>query len=101
MSLNVYFNAAALLSPRTGIGQYCLNLMSELENFSEVEQHYFYGRGWSDQLLRQAPTSVTPTQKAKRLVAKVIPDLAYGITAALARKTLPCRHRFHDVGGLS
>ena len=58
MSLNVYFNAATLLSPRTGIGQYCLNLMSELENFSEVERHYFYGRGWSDQLLRQAPTSV-------------------------------------------
>ncbi|MBS1213459.1 MAG: glycosyl transferase, group 1 [Proteobacteria bacterium] len=79
MSLNVYFNAAALLSPRTGIGQYCLNLMSELENFREVEPHYFYGRDWSDQLLRQAPTTVTPTQKAKRVVAQVIPDLAYGI----------------------
>jgi len=83
VSLNVYFNAAALLSPKTGIGQYCLNLMSELENFSEVEQHYFYGRAWSDQLLRQAPTTVTPTQKAKRLVAKVIPDLAYGIQQRL------------------
>ena len=79
MSLNVYFNAIALLSPRTGIGQYCLNLMSELENFSEVKQHYFYGRGWSDQLSRQAPTSVTPTQRAQRLVAQVIPDLAYGL----------------------
>ena len=35
VSLNVYFNAAPLLSPKTGIGQYCLNLMSELENISE------------------------------------------------------------------
>ncbi|MGB9195259.1 MAG: glycosyltransferase family 1 protein [Azonexus sp.] len=79
MSLNVYFNAAPLLSPKTGIGQYCLNLMSELENISGVDPHYFYGGVWSDELLRQAPTSVSATKKFKRTVAQVIPDLAYGL----------------------
>ena len=73
MSLNVYFNAAPLLSPKTGIGQYCLNLMSELENISGVDPHYFYGGVWSDELLRQAPTSVSATKKFKRTVAQVIP----------------------------
>jgi alpha-1,3-rhamnosyl/mannosyltransferase len=79
VSLNVYFNALPLLSPKAGIGQYCLSLMSELENVSGVEPHYFYDGVWSDQLLRQAPTSVSGTKKFERTVARVIPDLAYGL----------------------
>ena len=88
VSLNVYFNAAPLLSPKTGIGQYCLNLMSELENFSDVEPHYFYGGAWSDQLLRQAPTSVThDDQKVKRAVAQSDSRSRVRDSAALARTT--------------
>ena len=80
VSLTVYFNATTLLNPKTGIGQYCLNLMSELENFSEVERHYFYRGTWSDHLLKKSPSVTgTTTRKVEHMVAKVIPDLAYGI----------------------
>ena len=80
VSLTVYFNATTLLNPKTGIGQYCLNLMSELENFNELERHYFYRGTWSNQLLKQSPSVTgTTTRKVEHIVAKVIPDFAYGI----------------------
>ena len=79
MGLTVYFNAAPLLSPRTGIGQYCVNLMSEIEKIQEVDAHYFYAGAWSDELLREAPTGVSRTQMLKRTIGRTIPNLAYEI----------------------
>jgi glycosyltransferase involved in cell wall biosynthesis len=79
MSLTVHFNAAPLLSPRTGIGQYCLRLMMEIEKIQGVKSHYFYAGAWSDELLRQAPSSVSRAKKMKLAVGKLIPNLAYEI----------------------
>ncbi|MBS1132043.1 MAG: wbpY [Proteobacteria bacterium] len=79
MSLTVYFNAAPLLSPRTGIGQYCLNLMSEIEKMRVIDAYYFYAGAWSDALLREAPTGVSRTQLLKRTIGRTIPNLAYEI----------------------
>lgn len=79
MSLTVHFNAAPLLSPRTGIGQYCLHLMSEIEKVQGVKSHYFYAGAWSDELLRQAPSGVSRAKKMKLAVGKLIPNLAYEI----------------------
>jgi len=80
MSLKVYFNATPLLSPRTGIGQYCLNLMSEIEKKRVVDTHYFYADSWSDELLRDAPPNgVSGTQLLKRTIGRTIPNLAYEI----------------------
>lgn len=79
MNLAVYFNAGPLLSPRTGIGQYCLSLMSELEQAREVEPHYFYAGVWSDELIRQTPTAGSRTKLLKRAVGQLIPNLAYEV----------------------
>jgi glycosyltransferase involved in cell wall biosynthesis len=79
MSLTVHFNAAPLLSPRTGIGQYCLHLMSEIEKVQGVKSHYFYAGAWSDELLRQAPSGVSRAKKMKLAVGKLIPNLAYEV----------------------
>ncbi len=79
MSLTVNFNANALLSPKTGIGQYCLQLMSALQKIEGVESQYFYAGNWSDELLRQVPSNVSFVTKAKRTIGRLIPNLAYEI----------------------
>lgn len=79
MSLTVNFNANALLSPKTGIGQYCLQLMSALQKIDGVESQYFYAGNWSDELLRQVPSNVSFVTKAKRTIGQLIPNLAYEI----------------------
>ena len=86
MTLTVYFNAMPLLGPRTGIGRYCLNLMSEIQKIRDVESHYFYTGHWSDELLRHAPTRVTPVQKIKRTVGRLVPNLAYEIQQRWRRR---------------
>lgn len=77
--LRIYFNAGALLSPRTGIGQYCLNLMSEVEKISNVEAHFFYAGIWSDKLLKHPPVNSEVTKKIKVAIGKIFPNLAYEI----------------------
>ncbi|MDO8989264.1 MAG: glycosyltransferase family 1 protein [Sideroxyarcus sp.] len=51
MMLPVYFNAVPLLLPKTGIRQYAYQLLKQLQRMQEIEAHYFYLVGWSDQLL--------------------------------------------------
>lgn len=75
--LKVYFNAGPLLSPRTGIGQYCFRLMSEIEKMQDVEPHFFYAGMWSDKLLAQPPVSSNTTKKLKLAIGKLVPNLAY------------------------
>ncbi len=101
VSLNVYFNAAPLLSPKTGIGQYCLNLMSELENISDVEPHYFYGGVWSDELLRQAPTSVTCDEESQAHGCASNSRSRVWTSTALARTPLLQGHCLDRICGLS
>lgn len=78
--MNVFFNATALLAPKTGIGQYCFHLMSALASMPEVNARYFYAGQWSDVIRtnRSAP-GVARTNRVKQLALKLAPDLAYGV----------------------
>ncbi len=48
--MRVAFNATALLSPLTGIGQYGLHLARNLSKLPGLEFDYFYGAFWDKQL---------------------------------------------------
>jgi glycosyltransferase involved in cell wall biosynthesis len=74
--MDVYFNASALLGPRTGIGQYCLQLMSEVRNVAGIRSHYFYLGRWSDELLRGPASSPGAVRRSKLFVAEKIPQVA-------------------------
>lgn len=76
---NVYFNAGPLLSPRTGIGQYCLNLMSEIQKIQDVKSYFFYAGVWSDNLMRQPPVVSDTGKKLKIAIGKLVPNLAYEV----------------------
>lgn len=52
--MRVAFNATALLSPATGIGQYTLELARGLTSEPGLEGHFFYGAYWSNRV-REAP----------------------------------------------
>ena len=53
--IKVAMNATALLTPRTGIGQYVFHLGQELQRLGQTELRYFYGHNWSD-TLRETPS---------------------------------------------
>ena len=55
--MRLAFNATALLSPLTGIGQYSFHLGSELLRLQAIEIEFFYGAYWENKL-RNAPPSV-------------------------------------------
>lgn len=46
--MRLAFNATALLSPLTGIGQYGYHLAGELLNTPELQTDFFYGNFWDD-----------------------------------------------------
>src|SRR5512138_3450765 len=48
MALRVGFNAAALASPRTGIGNYIAHLQAALAASGEVDLHAFLGGRWHE-----------------------------------------------------
>jgi glycosyltransferase involved in cell wall biosynthesis len=67
--MHIAFNATALLSPLTGIGQYAFELAQRLAADSEHATEFFYGLGWSPKV-RAAPLSgagkILP--RARRLI---------------------------------
>ncbi|WP_035215154.1 glycosyltransferase family 4 protein [Desulfobulbus elongatus] len=52
--LRIGINATALLSPRTGIGQYIYHLGRQLLESDEVEPHFFYANYWRRTLRSEA-----------------------------------------------
>ncbi len=77
--MRIAFNATALLSPLTGIGQYAMELAQRLAANPEHETHFFYGTGFS----REARTEPLPA--ARHLfpwVRRLVPN-SYGISRAL------------------
>jgi hypothetical protein len=48
--MRVAFDAVALLSPPTGIGQYALELGSRLKADPRHQARFFYAIGWSDEV---------------------------------------------------
>jgi alpha-1,3-rhamnosyl/mannosyltransferase len=70
--MKVAFNAVALLSPLTGIGQYAQSLLTELDLGAESVVNKFYGKGWSVDIRQQGlPASVN---RLKQFVRKYVPD---------------------------
>ena len=77
--LDVCFNAAPLLGPKTGIGQYCLQLMSAMQHQAGIRPHYFYQWNWSDKLQVRPPINSDSTKGVLRRLAEQIPSIAYSI----------------------
>jgi glycosyltransferase involved in cell wall biosynthesis len=48
--LRVAFNATALLSPLTGVGQYAKNLAEALVEADELDLHFFYAASWTREI---------------------------------------------------
>ena len=69
--MRVAFNATALLSPLTGIGQYANHLALGLHQIPEVDLNLFYGTGWSRDV-RGKPLPRVATIKA--LVRRFLPN---------------------------
>jgi glycosyltransferase involved in cell wall biosynthesis len=79
--IKVAINATALLSPRTGIGQYVYSLGKELNDLGRVLPRYFYGYHWGD-ALREEP--VANIAKAKASIRKYLPG-AYVISRTITQ----------------
>jgi glycosyltransferase involved in cell wall biosynthesis len=71
MPIRLAFNATALLSPLTGIGQYAKALADELVNDPDVEPAFFYARYWS-RSVRERP--VESIEGIKQLIKRFIPN---------------------------
>ena len=80
--LRVAINATALLSPRTGIGNYVFELGKAFLAMPEVHPRFFYSKNWSDEL-RNAPLSNIVSIKSK--IRKFVPD-AYAIARFLIQR---------------
>lgn len=76
MNIDVYFNASPLLGPRTGIGQYCLQLLSELRKDPTIHSHYFYRGKWSEELVTRPGETTSAVRRSKLLLAEKFPNLA-------------------------
>ena len=79
--ITVGINATALLSTRTGIGQYVYNLCKELGDLENVDPRFFYGHNWTD-ALRQDPAPTIAAVKAS--LRKYIPH-AHAISRILTQ----------------
>lgn len=77
MTLDVYYNAASLLRPKTGIGQYCLHLMSAMQAQADIRSHYFYRWNWSGELRRESRKRTGGSKGVLRRVAETFPNLSY------------------------
>ena len=62
--MRVAFNATALLSPLTGIGQYSYHLAQALQARGDMELDFFYGTGWNEQIRSQAMPGVLTIKSA-------------------------------------
>jgi alpha-1,3-rhamnosyl/mannosyltransferase len=77
--LRIGINATALLSPRTGIGQYVYNLGREFLESDAVEPHFFYANHWS-MALRAQPLPNISAVKAQ--IRRFVPK-AYAVSRSL------------------
>lgn len=77
--MQVAFNATALLSPLTGIGQYAHHLAVGLKQRGDLTANFFYGSGWSCDVRTKPLPSVTTI---KSMVRKFVPN-SYGLARAI------------------
>lgn len=84
--IRVGINATALLSPRTGIGQYIYHLGKELIELGRVQPRFFCAKSWSNELRRE-PVANVATLKAS--VRKYVPQ-AYMVSRLLFQANFTC-----------
>ena len=77
--MKIAFNATALLSPLTGIGQYAQHIALGLQQAEGVDASFFYGSGWSRDVRTTALPSVATL---KSLVRRFLPN-SYAVTRAV------------------
>ena len=80
--MRVAFNATALLSPLTGIGQYAHHLARGLQQRGDVDLDLFYATGWSKEV-RTEPLPAVATLKS--LVRRFLPN-SYAISRGFQQK---------------
>ncbi len=93
--MQVAFNATALLSPLTGIGQYANHLALGLQHVSDINADFFYGAGWSSEI-RTKPLPRAAT--IKTWVHWLLPN-SYGVARTLQQRqfTKGSRQTRHDI----
>lgn len=93
--MQVAFNATALLSPLTGIGQYAHHLALGLQQVDDVNANFFYGSGWSSEVRTKPLPSVTTI---KTLVRRLLPN-SYGVARAIQQRQFSkgARRTRHDI----
>lgn len=84
--MRLAFNATALLSPFTGIGQYSFHLASHLLAMETIDIDFFYGAFW-DRRLRQEPS---------KALGFMLPVLRQHMPYAYEIKNWLQNHRFHQ-----
>ena len=80
MALNLYFDATATLSPKTGIGQYCIQLIKEFCQNPDISNHYYLGHYWSDTL--PIKSKLPKKISIGRTIAERFPNLSYSALSA-------------------
>jgi hypothetical protein len=77
--MRLAFNASALLSPLTGVGQYAKSLAEYLIADEEIELHMFYAATWNKEV-RTGP--IKEIGAIKDLIKKFVPQ-PYRVSRAL------------------
>ncbi len=77
--MRIAFNATALLSPLTGIGQYAYELARRLRADPSLTTHFFYANGWSREV-RDAPMAAA--RVVLPLIRRFLPN-SYAISRML------------------
>jgi glycosyltransferase involved in cell wall biosynthesis len=93
--MQVAFNATALLSPLTGIGQYAHHLAQGLQHIDDIDPDFFYGSGWgSDVRTKPLPRIAT----IKSLIHWFLPN-SYGVARTLQQRqfTKGAKLKKHDI----
>jgi len=80
--MRIAFNATALLSPLTGIGQYAMELATRLAAMPEHDVRFFYGAGFSREV-RDKP--LPGAGRLMPLMRRLIPN-SYAVRQALMRR---------------
>ncbi|WP_339463635.1 glycosyltransferase family 4 protein [Pseudomonas sp. EA_105y_Pfl2_R69] len=90
--MRIALNARILQAPRTGIGQYLVELIEALRNDPQIELELFHGWGWS----QEVPQSALPGYSRWAALAKQVP-WAYQIRRALDQQRFDRGARKHQI----
>lgn len=93
--MRVAFNATALLSPMTGLGQYAHHLAHALQKKADIDLNLFYASAWRKEIRSEPFSNIV---SIKSLVRRFVPK-SYGISRVIQQKvfTAGTRRALSDV----